>query len=143
MNVVGLKKINNFKELTLERYLTSDNKYPFRANSPECTDEVKNNAKILISKLNQLFRELNLKDCEISSGYRTSDANKAAGGAIKSKHMTGNACDIKDLDGSLKKLVNEEILIKYGLYCEIFEYTKTWVHFQDISPKSGNRFFIP
>lgn len=142
MNIDEGKKMSEI--ITLDDLLTSSGKYPERKDSPECTEEVKTNAKELLSKLNQLLMEINIKECKVSSGFRTQAANDVTkNSAKKSKHMTGNAIDIQELDGSLKKLVTEDLLEKHGLYCEHFDYTKTWIHFQDISPKSGRRFFIP
>lgn len=62
-----------------------------------------------------------------------------------SKHLTGQAADVADPDGELAKWlkVNEVRLIESGLWCESPDYTKGWIHFQSVSPKSGRRFFIP
>jgi len=137
-------KENKRELITLIDHLTSSGKYPDRMNSPECTDEVKDSAKSLINQVNQLLNELNVEKCKVSSGFRTQEANDTtANAAKKSRHMTGNALDIEDLDGSLKKLITLDLLAKYSLYCEDFEHTKTWLHLQDIPPKSGRRIFIP
>lgn len=62
-----------------------------------------------------------------------------------SKHISGQAIDIFDPKGVLKKWLtdNEEYLEELGLYCEDFSATESWVHFQSVAPKSGKRFFIP
>lgn len=62
-----------------------------------------------------------------------------------SKHLSGEAIDILDRDGSLADWVskNVSVLKKAGLWCERMDYTHGWVHFQIVPPKSGNRFFIP
>jgi uncharacterized protein YcbK (DUF882 family) len=62
-----------------------------------------------------------------------------------SKHLHGQAADIYDPEQKLQKwcLENEALLEKAGLYCEHFSVTLTWVHFQSVPPRSGNRFFYP
>lgn len=53
------------------------------------------------------------------------------------------AADISDPNLELTQWLksNPEILESAGLYCE--EGNKNWVHFQNIAPKSGNRWFLP
>lgn len=62
-----------------------------------------------------------------------------------SQHLKGAAVDISDPKGELQKWCkeNEKTLADVGLWCEHFDYTKGWVHFQIYPPKSGNRFFKP
>lgn len=64
---------------------------------------------------------------------------------MSSKHLIGAAIDVEDRNGKLKTwcLKNVKLLEKLGLYCEAFEFTATWVHFQTIAPKSQSRFFRP
>jgi hypothetical protein len=38
---------------------------------------------------------------------------------------------------------NLQFLIELGVYLEDKNYTATWVHFQILSPGSGNRIFKP
>lgn len=97
----------------------------------------------------------------VNSGYRT-EANhmeiyneindrRAVQGlrAIKvpwgSQHLIGAAADIQDRDKKLKHFIedNEHLLTELGLYCEDFEVTENFVHFQIFPPKSGKRFFKP
>lgn len=61
-----------------------------------------------------------------------------------SRHLTGEAVDIADPDGSLHDFVsnNVELLEKAGLWCEVKDDTPR-VHFQIKPPKSGLRFFKP
>lgn len=82
----------------------------------------------------------------VSSGLRSAeDQARINPSAPKSKHLLGAACDITDGDGSLKKWIkaNVSLLETVGLWCEDLKATPTWVHFQCLPPKSGNRFFIP
>lgn len=62
-----------------------------------------------------------------------------------SAHLRGSAVDILDADGELKKWVknNVKLLEDTGLWCEDFEATPTWCHFQSVPPRSGSRFFKP
>ena len=62
-----------------------------------------------------------------------------------SMHLRGAACDILDRDGSLQEWVksHESLLVELGVYCEHFDYTGGWVHFQTLPPASGTRFFKP
>lgn len=72
-------------------------------------------------------------------------------------HLQAAACDIWDRDGSLwawcmrdifedanrTKLRKDSLLAKHGLYLEDRTKTPTWVHFQILPPRSGNRIFLP
>ena len=81
------------------------------------------------------LRSQEQQDSLISAGKST---------ASKSKHLTGQAADIHD-DGDIKDWANANVplLEATGLWCEAFTSTPTWVHFQTVPPKSGNRFFNP
>lgn len=70
------------------------------------------------------------------------DASKVPKG---SQHLYGRAADIADADGALKAWVlqNTPMLEDLGLWCEDFDATKTWCHFQTVPPHSGRRFFKP
>lgn len=112
------------------------------------------NIQELIKRVNVVREKWN-KPMKVTSGYRTlqdhlriysakgiTDKSKIP---MKSNHLTGAALDISDPKGELQKWLNENVtlLMAIGLYCEDFAYTKTWVHFQIVPPKSGKRFFIP
>jgi hypothetical protein len=62
---------------------------------------------------------------------------------MKSNHLVGHAVDIADPKGQLMAwcLLNTNLLTTCGLYIE--EDTRGWVHFQDVPPASGKRFFKP
>ncbi len=135
------------KELIkLDTYVTASGKYPERLQSPELTQEVKDNAVKLLNKINQLLRELGIDKVTVSSGFRPSSVNsKIKNAAKKSNHLTGHACDLLDLDGKLDELFmkNLDKLEKYSLYIEHPDSTKNWSHLQDVAPKSKNRVFKP
>lgn len=94
------------------------------------------------------------KPFHVTSGFRSMqqhmriyaakgiDASKVPKG---SQHLYGNAADILDTDGALKAWVlqNVPLLETLGLWCEDFDSTKTWCHFQQVPPRSGRRFFKP
>jgi uncharacterized protein YcbK (DUF882 family) len=103
-------------------------------------EQQKRNAIKLLEKINALFSELKIK-VSLSSGYRPGHFNKAAGGSARSGHLTCEAIDLADLDGSLKEKITLELLEKYDLYMENGDYTRSWVHLQ--TRKTRNRVFNP
>lgn len=138
------------KELTLNDWATSSNKYPDRVKSSSFNSEVKANAEDLLKRVNALLKEIGWdKDVALSSGFRTPESNaKTPGSAKKSFHMSGKALDIVDdknqtLGKLIRKLQNNQgangILAKYGLMMEALEATKgrtsNWLHL-DTAPRS-------
>ena len=81
----------------------------------------------------------------VSSGLRDPQANRVAGGAPSSLHLTGQAVDLVDKDGMIWKFVldNMELAQHIGLWFEDKRWTPTWVHMQTLPPKSGKRIYIP
>jgi uncharacterized protein YcbK (DUF882 family) len=85
----------------------------------------------------QVLRDAVGKPITIMSGYRSPERNEAVGGAKRSQHMEGNACDIKVKDTDPKdvaKLI--EKLIAEGKMCQggIGIYPRStpaegWVHY--------------
>lgn len=145
MEAINVAPVNTNLVISLERYLTSDNKYPDRALSSELIEEYKVNAINLLNKVNGLLNELNIMNVKISSGFRTTNANSEANGTKKSNHLKCLAIDLVDEDGQLDKMFmnNLKLLEKYGLYLESPGHTHKWSHLQCVSPKSENRVFIP
>lgn len=131
--------------ISIKQYLTSDGQYPDRANSPEVTLEVRNNAGVLLEQVNKFLIELGVNTISITSGFRTQAANVATGGSKFSAHCTGEAVDIEDKDKKLYNaiIVSIPLLTKHRLYLEHGNYTSGWVHLTTRRPKSGNRIFIP
>lgn len=101
-------------------------------------------AQDLLNKVNA-FLEHCPGEHKMTSGYRSPEHNAKIGGAKLSNHMTGNAIDIYDPDKSLARFVFQkaQLLSDHGLYCEDMRCTRNWVHFQNVAPRSGMRFFIP
>lgn len=118
------------------------------------------NLEELKDKMN-VIRAMYGKPMNVTSGYRSmqdhlriystiNQKRKANGQAplqvpLGSKHLYGQQVDIYDPKQELQEWVqkNVQVLETLGLYCEDFQYTKNWVHFQSVPPKSGKRFFIP
>lgn len=133
--------------IKLEDWITASGKYPERMNSDELTQEVKDAAIILLNKVNQLLKELNITEAKVSSGFRPSAVNNATPHAAKrSLHMTGKAVDIFSADGKLCQLVltRPDLLHKYGLWMEDPNATPQWAHF-DIGTRTDRslRIFKP
>ncbi len=113
------------------------------------TEEIDGNLAILLERLNKI-RTAWAKPMTVTSGLRSQaqqDGLISSGksNAPKSKHLMGQAADIYDPKGELKAyiLANTSLIEEIGLWCEAFDSTPTWIHFQIVPPKSGNRFFIP
>lgn len=109
------------------------------------SQELEQNLQKLLEALN-LFRSLYGKPMTVTSGYRPSAINaNVPGAAKKSAHMSCQACDFRDLDGSLDKycMDNQYILQQCGLYLEHPDSTPGWTHLQIRVPGSGNRVFKP
>jgi hypothetical protein len=104
-------------------------------------DQFKDNMVKLLNTISQI-REKWGKPIHISSGYRPGRFNKAAGGATNSAHLSCEAVDLVDLDGSLAKFC-EPLLQSLDLYMENPKRTPGWVHLQTRRTKSGNRVFQP
>lgn len=81
----------------------------------------------------------------LTCAYRNLEHNARVGGAKRSTHLTGNACDIADADGKLKAFLraNPTELIRARLWAEDYAHTPTWVHLQRVPPRSGVRVFKP
>ena len=107
------------------------------------------NLQLLLERMNEL-RAIWAKPMIVTSGLRSEEhqlelIKSGKSTARVSKHLSGNACDILDKDGSLGRwcLENQAVLERIGLWCEHPNHTVGWVHFQTMPPMSGKRFFIP
>lgn len=139
--------------ITLNDWVTSSGRYPERAKSKELTDEVKANAEELLKRVNAALKELGIEKASVSSGFRPSDANRAAGGAKKSGHTIGLSIDILDInekiDGSFDTKEGQDVLEKYKLWQEHPSKTKNWSHIdmvtRPIRPRTNckKRQFLP
>jgi len=124
--------------------LTSGGKYEDREKDPECTTEVRINVADLAERVSKLLDHLGIRTT-ITSGFRTSAANKASNGAKVSAHCEGKAVDLEDQDGSLKRAILHDagLLGRCDLYMEHPDSTPTWCHLSTRSPPSGSRIFRP
>jgi hypothetical protein len=123
-----------------ELLMGRDKKYP-----NEYTSEISSNLDRLLIPMNKV-RDVYGKPMTVNSGWRPSEVNSATpGAAAHSNHQMGLAVDIADPDGRLLAwvLANLDLMQDLGLFFEDFRWTKTWVHFQCVPPKSGKRIFIP
>lgn len=77
----------------------------------------------------------------ITSGYRCGKHNRKVGGAPNSPHMAGEAGDIGDADGEIKRWMTEDMLAIYGLWAEDYNWTLKWLHLQ--CRPASQRIFIP
>jgi len=112
-----------------------------RAILEDLPQEAQQNAKRLVDALNAFRKEFG-KPMYVSSGYRSPEDNKKAGGSSKSAHLTLEACDFKD-NGELFEFIKKDPLVleRCGLYLEDPSFTPTWIHLQ-IRP-TKNRIFLP
>ena len=110
----------------------------------ELTDEIRANAEILCGRANQLIAAFG-EDRGLRSGWRPAAINKSAGGATRSRHMTGQAIDVEDDDGLLDAFCRQNIILleQLELWLEDGAATPTWCHVQCVPPRSRRRFFIP
>lgn len=111
----------------------------------ETTPEQDANLAILLERINKV-RDAYGKPMVISSGLRSAaDQARINPSAPKSKHLLGQACDVRDRDKSLAKWIQENMSLmeEIGLWFEDFDHTTTWVHAQIVPPRSGNRVFKP
>jgi uncharacterized protein YcbK (DUF882 family) len=109
------------------------------------TLEIDMNLAVLLDRLNQVRTAYNVPMI-VTSGLRSLDDQLRINPlAPQSNHLRGKAADIADHDGKLKEWVNDNVALmeSIGLWMESFDHTTTWVHFQTVAPRSGNRFFIP
>lgn len=121
---------------TIDELIASNTaKYKGIDNTP--SEEVKENLYMLIKDVLDPTRLKYGSYIKVNSGYRSSELNKALGGAASSQHLTGQAADITG--GSVDK--NKEIfkiIANSGNFDQlIWEKDGTWVH---VSYKAnGNR----
>lgn len=109
------------------------------------TPEIDANLLILLERINKV-RDAYGVPMIVTSALRSLELQmKVNPSAPKSHHLMGEAVDILDQSGKLKAWVkaNLSLIEEIGLWMEDFGHTPTWVHFQIVPPRSGNRFFIP
>lgn len=111
----------------------------------ETDEETQANLEDLCEKLNEI-RKAYGKPMVINSGLRSqADQQRINPSAPKSKHLTGQAADIKDSDGAFWQFCmdNMDLMEQLGIYFEDRAATPSWVHCQTVAPRSGKRIFKP
>lgn len=109
------------------------------------SDEVGKNLQMLLAILN-VIRDKYGKPMIINSGLRSdADQKRINPKAPKSKHLTGQAADIKDVNSDFWNwcMKNMDLMEELGVYFEDKKSTPVWVHVQIVPPKSSKRIFIP
>jgi len=118
----------------------------------EPTREIRENATELLERVNALLAEKcflafpSATNPVVNSGWRTPGYNASiANAAPKSKHMSGQAIDIRDQDNALDAylVTHTDLLVKHRLWMENPIATSGWCHLQSVPPRSGNRCFLP
>jgi hypothetical protein len=124
----------------------------------EYTPEIQANAEKTVEKVNSLLAVLEAQGVSleanpktlslVSSGWRPPQINgQVKGAAPKSKHMTGQACDLYDPEGEIDDYLmtdaGQRILASLELFIEHPSATKGWSHCQCVAPRSGKRVFFP
>jgi hypothetical protein len=133
-------------------YMGRDAAYP-----DELTAEIRINVAKLIPRVNAIIAMM-ARDgiapaedasthCAVASGWRPGAVNAGiANAAARSKHMTGEAVDLRDNpERELCRwaLANPDALVTMGLWMEDPRWTPGWLHLQCVPPKSGNLVFVP
>ena len=113
------------------------------------TPEIDATLQILLERLNKV-RDAYGVPMIITSGLRSLELQmKVNPKAPHSKHLSGQAADVLDQNGVLKKwiLAHLPLMEESGLWFEAFDSTGGeqggWVHAQIVPPASQHRFFLP
>lgn len=107
--------------------------------------ETQANFDDLLMKLNKVRAKYG-KPMYINSGLRSqADQQRINPKAPKSKHLLGQAADIRDVDGAFWKwcMINMDFMVEVGFWFEDKSATPTWCHIQTVPPRSGKRIFLP
>lgn len=116
-----------------------------RLHRQELSRELRANARETLNRVNRLLRRAGLVR-KVSSGWRPAAINAAVPGAAKgSKHLSCQAIDLEDSDGSLDAwcMANLGVLEELQLWLEHPDATPGWCHLQILPPRSGSRVFYP
>lgn len=126
--------------------------------SADLTEEVRNNAGLLLERVNRLLDKAAEGHVEpgidahtgtaVASGWRPKAVNDGTANAGKtSRHITGLAIDLRDSlpERPLARwcLRNQGLLEEIGLWMEDPQWTPNWVHLQAVPPGSGRRVYVP
>ena len=135
-------------QITIADYFMGrDKKFPV-------SQELRDNAAETVKRVNLLLATCQLtpgidpeSKTHVASGWRPAAINDATkNSAIGSKHITGEACDIRDTpDRQIAAWCCRHLaeLGRLGLWMERPQWTPTWCHWQIVPPRSGKRMFVP
>lgn len=138
--------------ITVADYLMGrDHLYPMEYNIG-----IKANAEFTVEAVNGLLKRLEAAGVKlevhpvnrsvVSSGWRPPQINgQVKNAAVRSKHMTGQACDLYDPEGAIDDWLMDNLPAdrSLGLWMEHPSATKGWSHVQIIPPASGKVCFYP
>lgn len=138
--------------ITLSDYLMGREKlYP-----QEYNIGIKANAELTVDAVNNLLARLEASGVAleanpqtgtiVSSGWRPPQINgQTKGAAVRSKHMTGQACDLYDPVGVIDDWLMDNLPADRSLelWMEHPSATKGWAHVQIIPPASQKVVFYP
>lgn len=132
--------------ITLDAYFRGrDKEY-----ADELTAEIQANAAETVRRVNELLAlaeaDTGYVFEEVASGWRPKTVNDStANAASGSKHLTAEACDVRDPNGALDEwcVKNQDKLAEIGLWLELPKATPNWTHLQTVPPRSHARIFIP
>jgi len=127
-------------------FMGRDKAYP-----REWSFDIRDNAELLLKRVNLLLAKFYADTghpCPaVTSGWRTVEINRRVGGASNSKHLSGEAIDLRDTDNALDEWLlsppGRMALVECNLYLEHPDNTFGWCHLQCCPPRSGNRVFRP
>ena len=119
----------------------------------ELTPRIRANAALTVERVNALLSAYEKatgdgRRRKVNSGWRPLAINmRVRGSAMRSKHLSGEACDLDDFDGSLDRwgasAAGLTELERIGLWLEHPDATPSWCHVQIVPPGSGRRVFRP
>ena len=132
----------SFMKKELNSMISLDEVLMGRVKFEDLPEEIQKNGEDLLIKLNKFRKEYG-NPMYVTSGYRSEEDNKRAGGGSKSAHLTLQACDFADADGKLFEFIKKDptILERCDLYMEDAQFTKSWIHLQN--RPASKRIFLP
>lgn len=112
----------------------------------ELTTELRVNAHAIVERANALLVLSRAAVGHVNSGWRPQSINASIPNASpRSRHLTCQAIDLRDADGSLDAwcMSHLDALEALALWLEHPNATPGWCHVQTVPPRSGRRVFEP
>lgn len=130
------------EKLEMPKYVLSHSDYFHRGDMGKAPNNVLEESKITIRRVNKLLKMLNLEASPtVNSGYRDKAYNKKIGGSKNSAHTKGMAIDLGDKNGDIKAQITVKMLEQCGLYMEHPSASPAWIHLQ--TRPTSRRIFLP